>query len=148
MPDGVAMRTVVAPPAVSAPDTAVVIENSDTLSEVGRFGRKSRELVRMKLSWMLMPSSVTCVHVGRPPLIAVFARLTTPGTPACSRISCVTSRPLSGISSTCFCWTVLLTSGVVVLTSETPAVTSIVSVSSPSSMRAVSDDSWPTLMTS
>ena len=50
VPDGVTIRTVVAPPAVSAPATAVVIVNSATLSEVGRFGRKSRPLTRMKLS--------------------------------------------------------------------------------------------------
>ncbi len=50
VPDGVTIRTAVAPPAASAPDTEVVIENSETLSEVGRFGRKSSELVRMKLS--------------------------------------------------------------------------------------------------
>ena len=64
VPDGVTIRTEVAPPAVSAPETDVVIENSATLSDVGRFGRKSNELVRMKLSWMLMPSSVTVVQVG------------------------------------------------------------------------------------
>ena len=59
LPEGVTIRTELAPPADSAPDTDVVIVNSATVSEVGRFGRKSSELIRMKLSWMLMPSSVT-----------------------------------------------------------------------------------------
>ena len=36
---------------------------------VGLLGTKFRALVRMKLSWMLMPSWVTCVQVGRPPLM-------------------------------------------------------------------------------
>ena len=49
-PDGVTIRTEVAPPAVSAPETDDVIVNSATLSDVGRFGRKSSELTRMKLS--------------------------------------------------------------------------------------------------
>ena len=44
------IRTDVAPPAVSAPEIDNVIVNSATLSDVGRFGRKSSELVRMKLS--------------------------------------------------------------------------------------------------
>ncbi len=102
VPDGVIIRTVVAPPAVSAPETDVVIENSATLSDVGRLGRKSSEFVRMKLSWMLMPSSVTVVHVGRPPLMVVFARFVIAGTPACSLMRFVMSRLASGMSSTCF----------------------------------------------
>src|SRR5512141_3154781 len=56
LPEGVTMRTAVAPPAASAPCTELVIVNSETLSEVGRFGRKSSEFVRMKLSCTLMPS--------------------------------------------------------------------------------------------
>ena len=51
-----------APPAESAPCVLVVIVNSPIVSDVGRFGTKSSELVRMKLSWMLMPSWVTCVQ--------------------------------------------------------------------------------------
>ena len=143
VPDGVTIRTVVAPPAVSAPDTAVVIENSATLSDVGRLGRKSSQLMRMKLSWMLMPSSVTCVQVGRPPLIEVFVRLVNACTPGCALIRFVTSRFASGMSSICRWSTVLLTSGVVVFTSELPASTLTVSVSAPSSSRAVSEYSWP-----
>ncbi len=144
VPDGVIMRTEVAPPAESAPDTDVVIENSATLSDVGRFGRKSSEFVRMKLSWMLMPSRVTCVHVGRPPLTVVFARVEIPATPACSLIRLVMSRFASGMSSTCFCTTVLVTSGVVVATSDAPATTVTDSVIAPSSSFAVSAYSCPT----
>ena len=84
VPAGVIIRTVVAPPAASAPGTAVVIVNSLTVSEVGRLGLKLSAFVRMKLSWMLMPSCVTCVHVGRPPLMAVSLRVAMPGTPACN----------------------------------------------------------------
>ena len=47
VPDAGVMRTMHAQPAVSAPDTDVVIEISATLSDEGRFGRKSSELVRM-----------------------------------------------------------------------------------------------------
>src|SRR5262245_65771430 len=49
VPEGVTMRTTLAPPAVSAPATDVVIENSAMLSDDGRFGRKSSAFVRMKL---------------------------------------------------------------------------------------------------
>ena len=145
VPDGVIIRTVVAPPAVSAPETAVVIVNSATLSDVGRFGRKSSPLTRMKLSWMLMPSSVICVQVGRPPLIDVFVRLVNACTPGWALIRFVTSRFASGMSSICRCRTVLLTSGVVVLTSELPTSTVTASVNAPSSSLAVSEYSAPTL---
>ena len=57
----------------------------------------------------------------------------------------VTSRFASGMSSICRCRTVLLTSGVVVLTSELPASTLTVSVNAPSSSRAVNEYSDPTL---
>ena len=126
------------------PTPTVVIENSATVSDVGRLGRKSSELVRMKLSWMLMPSSVTCVHVGRPPLMLVFVRLMNGCTPACSLIRFVTSRFASGMSSTCRCMTVAETSGDVVDTSDEPAVTLTTSVISPSASFAVSEYSWPT----
>ena len=98
MPDGVIMRTELAPPAASAPETELVIENSAIVSDVGRLGRKSSELVRMKLSWMLMPSSVTVVQVGRPPLMLVFVRFMNGCTPGCSLIRLVTSRFASGMS--------------------------------------------------
>ena len=146
VPEGVTMRTELAPPAESAPCTDVVMLNSATLSEVGRFGRKSREFVLMKLSWTLMPSWVTCVHVGRPPLMPVFMRVETPGTPACSRMSCVMSRLTTGSARICFCSTVRTISGVVVCTSGLAApVTSTVSLSWPIARRAVSEYSWPTL---
>src|SRR5215510_2763276 len=95
VPDGVIMRTWDAPPALSAPWAVVTIENSPTLSAVGRFGTKSTELVRMKLSWMLMPSCVTCVQVGRPPLMAVLVRPRL-ATPACSWTSDIGFRPFNG----------------------------------------------------
>src|SRR6185503_10510388 len=77
---------------------AAVMENSPTVSEVGRLGTKSSALVRMKLSWMLMPSCVICVQVGRPPLMPVVVRFRMPGTPAWSRISSIGLRPSSGRS--------------------------------------------------
>jgi len=46
----------------------------------------------MKLSWMLMPSCVTWVHVARPPLMAVFIRVAVPGTPGIMRMRFVMSR--------------------------------------------------------
>ncbi len=138
------MRTELAPPAESAPETDVVIENSAIESDVGRLGRKSSEFTRMKLSWMLMPSSVTCVHVGRPPLMLVFVRFMNGCTPGCSLIRFVTSRFASGMSSTCRCRTVALTSGVVVDTSDEPAVTSTCSVIAPSSSFGDSEYSCPT----
>ncbi len=145
VPEGVTIRTEVAPPAESAPDTDVVMLISETLSDVGRFGRKSREFVRMKLSWTLMPSTVTWVQVGRPPSMAVLLRCVIPGTPACSLMRFVTSRPGIGSASTSRCCTVVLTSGVVVFTSETPATTSTVSLNCPSSSLADSEYSAPVL---
>ena len=93
-----------------------------------------------------MPSSVTCVHVGRPPLIAVVVRLTMPGTPACRRISSIGFRPSSGRSVICRWTTVCDTSGDVVCTGERSALTVTVSVTAPTSSRAVSDRSTPTLI--
>ncbi len=93
---------------------------------------------------MLIPSSVTWVQVGRPPLITVFARVVTPATPAWRLIRLVTSRFASGMSSTCFCTTVLVTSGVVVEISDAPAVTVTTSVRAPSDSFAVSEYCWPT----
>src|SRR4029453_8249279 len=93
---------------------------------------------------MLMPSSVTVVQVGRPPLMPVCARLVMAFTPGCILIRLVTSGLGSGMSSTCFWRTVELTSGDVVDTSDAPAVTSTDSATAPSSRRAVREYSWPT----
>ena len=93
---------------------------------------------------MLIPSSVTVVHVGRPPLMPVFVRLVIAWTPGCILIRFVTSRLASGMSSTCFWRTVELTSGDVVDTSDAPAVTSTDSATAPSSRREVREYSWPT----
>ena len=143
MPDGVIIRTCEAPPAASTPCVLVTMVNSPTMSEVGRLGTKSSEFVRMKLSWMLMPSCVVCVHVGRPPLMAVLLRAAMPGTPACRRISSIGLRALSGSSRICSWRTVLVTSGVVVWTRSTPAVTCTASLSPPISSAAASEYSWP-----
>ena len=138
VPDGVIMRTCDAPPALSTPCAVVTIENSPTLSEVGRFGTKSSELVRMKLSWMLMPSCVTCVQVGRPPLMAVLVRprLAHAGLQLDqrNRIPAVQRQRHD----------LLLLDGrrdfrVVVGTSDVPASTVTFSLTSPSSSRAVSE---------
>jgi hypothetical protein len=137
VPDGVTMRTWDAPPALSTPWAVVTIENSLTLSDVGRFGTKSTELVRMKLSWMLIPSCVTWVQVGRPPLMAVLVRPRL-ATPACNWTSEIGLRPLSGSDTICCCSTVVVTSGDVVGTSDEPASTVMFSLTFPSWRRAVS----------
>jgi hypothetical protein len=49
----------------------VEIVISDTWSSSSRFGEKSTALVRMKLSWILMPSSVMLVNEVRCPLMTL-----------------------------------------------------------------------------
>ena len=79
-----------------------------------------------------------------PPLITVLARFEMPATPACSLIRFVTSRLASGMSSTCRWSTVALTSGVVVETSDEPAVDGHDLRRAPIESFAVSEYSWPT----
>ena len=62
------------PPPTVEPALPTAIDISATWPTVGRIGMKSSELVRMKLSWMLMPSSVTLAAEVRMPLITVVPR--------------------------------------------------------------------------
>ena len=92
---------------------------------------------------MLIPSCVTWVQVGRPPLIVVVVRVGMPTTPACSLMRSIGLRPGSGRSMICRWLTVLLTSGVEVLTRSSPAETCTTSFACPTSSVAVSEYSCP-----
>ena len=112
--------------------------NSPIVSDVGRFGTKSSELILMKLSWMLMPSCVSSVHDGRPPLIAVFVRRRG-WAPADNWTSASGSAVQRQVGRICCCSTGVVTSGDVVGTSDVPASTVTFSLTLPSSRRAVSE---------